>query len=156
MKQFITYKDQPTLKISDIDAVIKSRDKVGEGGRYILFVFNNEAMNTTNLDWRFSSKKERDKVYDEVIRELDVIIIDPDQKRYTVTVGDDPYAAIREYEKTLGLQTIPIIGLTAAADTETKERCLSHGMSGYMTKPITKQQIKDVLIKYDLNKEENH
>ena len=53
---------------------------------------------------------------------------------------------IRELEKTGELQThIPIIGLTANAMQEDRERCARAGMDDYVTKPVSVEQFARVL-----------
>src|SRR5207237_338235 len=51
---------------------------------------------------------------------------------------------IREYEKNSGVR-IPIIAMTAHAMKGDKERCLDSGMDAYVAKPITSEQVADVL-----------
>lgn len=38
-----------------------------------------------------------------------------------------------------------IVALTANSDEATKEQCLSHGMAGMITKPISLNTLRDVL-----------
>ncbi len=56
---------------------------------------------------------------------------------------------IRELEKTGELQThIPIIGLTANAMQEDRERCAKAGMDDYVTKPVSVEQFARVLSRW--------
>ena len=56
---------------------------------------------------------------------------------------------IRELEKTGELQThIPIIGLTANAMQEDRERCARAGMDDYVTKPVNVEQFARVLSRW--------
>lgn len=60
------------------------------------------------------------------------------------------YEATHEIRKLeIGYNT-PIIALTAGTVKEEKERCLSVGMDDYLTKPIIKGSIEQVLLKWSL------
>ena len=48
----------------------------------------------------------------------------------------DGYEAIAEMKKDMHLNKIPVISVTAQAMTGDKERCLSAGADGYVSKPI--------------------
>jgi CheY-like chemotaxis protein len=58
------------------------------------------------------------------------------------------------YETTLELKkkqkfcNIPIIALTAGTTDGEKEKCLETGMNDYISKPIDKEQLKNVLNKW--------
>ncbi len=54
---------------------------------------------------------------------------------------------IREYEKELNLSPCYIIGMTAHALKEDKERCISAGMNDYISKPFNPEDLKDKLNK---------
>ncbi|MGO9640195.1 MAG: PAS domain S-box protein [Candidatus Acidiferrales bacterium] len=54
--------------------------------------------------------------------------------------GFEAATAIRERERSLGTH-LPIIGVTAHAMEGYRERCLSAGMDGYVTKPIRTQEL---------------
>ena len=41
--------------------------------------------------------------------------------------------------------TTPIIAMTAAADEETRQRCRQSGMNGYLSKPVTIEQLREML-----------
>ena len=58
-------------------------------------------------------------------------------------------AAIRKGEMKNG-KHIPIIAMTAHAMTGDKERCLGAGMDDYITKPIRREQLSDVLKRWSL------
>jgi two-component system sensor histidine kinase/response regulator len=58
-------------------------------------------------------------------------------------------AALREKEKEKGDGIRqPVIALTAHAMKGDEERCLAAGMDGYLTKPISPQELDEVLEKY--------
>ena len=49
--------------------------------------------------------------------------------------------------KEMGL-TIPIIAMTAHALPEEKEKCVSYGMTDYISKPIKEADLHDMITKY--------
>jgi signal transduction histidine kinase/ActR/RegA family two-component response regulator len=55
---------------------------------------------------------------------------------------------IRQRERSNGWETTPIIAVTAQAMQGDRERCLSAGMSDYVTKPIAFDAIADLLSKW--------
>jgi CheY-like chemotaxis protein len=60
----------------------------------------------------------------------------------------DGYAAtrrIREREERLGLPRVPILALTADAFTENAQRAVAAGMDGYLAKPYTHAQLRELL-----------
>jgi two-component system, sensor histidine kinase and response regulator len=61
--------------------------------------------------------------------------------------GFEATAAIREQEKVSGAH-LPIIAMTAHAMVGDKERCLSMGMDGYLTKPIRREELTAILKRY--------
>ncbi|WP_222983376.1 response regulator [Flagellimonas meishanensis] len=63
--------------------------------------------------------------------------------------GYDATQKIRQMEK--GDTRVPIIALTARSIKGEKERCLEHGMDGYVTKPVVYETLKDVLSEYLLS-----
>ena len=78
---------------------------------------------------------------------FDLILMDvqmPDMDGFATT------AAIRTRESASG-QRVPIIAMTAHAMKGDRERCLSAGMDGYVSKPIRAQElfsaIQEVLVK---------
>jgi len=59
--------------------------------------------------------------------------------------GYDATLEIRRKEKT---KHIPIIALTAGVLNGEKEKCIEHGMSDYLTKPIIQSELEKVLLKW--------
>lgn len=60
----------------------------------------------------------------------------------------DGFAAarrIRRWEKRMNLPNVPIIALTADALDETRARATEAGMNGYLTKPMSMDQLRSVL-----------
>jgi len=53
---------------------------------------------------------------------------------------------IRERERHDG-RHVPIVAMTASAMAGDRERCVDAGMDEYVTKPITKDRLRDVLLK---------
>jgi CheY-like chemotaxis protein len=68
--------------------------------------------------------------------QFDVILMDvqmPVMDGLTATIK------IREMERDASEEHIPIIGLTAGAMQEDKEKCLAAGMSHYLPKPVSRE-----------------
>jgi CheY-like chemotaxis protein len=59
---------------------------------------------------------------------------------------------IREAEGATGAR-VPIVALTAYAMAGDKERFLSSGMDAYLAKPITVEQLREVLNSHGANNE---
>lgn len=59
----------------------------------------------------------------------------------------DGYTTTRHIRQTLGL-TVPIVALTANALTHERENCLRRGMSDYLTKPFTRQELMLMISQY--------
>ncbi|MEO8030519.1 MAG: response regulator, partial [Gemmatimonadota bacterium] len=53
----------------------------------------------------------------------------------------DGFAATRVIRKLPGMDTLPIIALTAHALSGERERCLAQGMNGYVAKPFRPQEL---------------
>jgi two-component system, sensor histidine kinase and response regulator len=61
--------------------------------------------------------------------------------------GMEATTIIREKEKKNGKHQ-PIVALTAHALTGDRDRCLTAGMDGYLTKPIRPQELDQILDSY--------
>ena len=57
----------------------------------------------------------------------------------------DGYEATRRIRQIKGLESIPIIAITAHAMTEERERCLEAGMNGHVAKPFDPEDLLSVL-----------
>jgi len=73
---------------------------------------------------------------------IDLILMDcmmPGMDGYTST------RLIREEEKQLGQEHIPIVALTADIQQDNRDRCLAAGMDDYLTKPFRMEMLQAVL-----------
>ena len=62
--------------------------------------------------------------------------------------GFEATARWRRYEQEQGLTPLPVIALTANAIVGDRERCLERGMSDYLSKPFSTEQLYDVLARW--------
>ena len=56
--------------------------------------------------------------------------------------------AIREHERRQGLKRVPIVALTANLQNDSPQRCREAGMDDWMLKPLTLQQLHQVLVRW--------
>ncbi|PKN36200.1 MAG: hybrid sensor histidine kinase/response regulator, partial [Deltaproteobacteria bacterium HGW-Deltaproteobacteria-20] len=56
--------------------------------------------------------------------------------------GFEATAIIREQ---LGMRHLPIVAMTAHATTGDRDRCLAKGMDEYLSKPLERRRLEDVL-----------
>ncbi len=80
-------------------------------------------------------EKVKEKTYDLILMDCQMPYLD----------GYDTTKELRLNKKT---ENIPIIGLTAFAMPEDKEKCLAVGMSDYLSKPFTLKQINESLMRW--------
>ncbi len=92
------------------------------------------------------------KDYNEAARPIDYILMDihmPEMDGFAAT------KAVRQYleknEKSISKQ-VPIIALTANAFPEDKEKCIKAGMDDHLAKPFEQDQLKEVLLKWQMLK----
>ncbi len=64
--------------------------------------------------------------------------------------GFEATARIRETEASKNIHT-PIIALTANAMNGDRERCLAAGMDGYISKPVSRDELLDTIARFALN-----
>ena len=76
----------------------------------------------------------RKKTFDMVLMDVQMPVMD----------GLQATQAIRELEGAAGRHT-PVIGMTAHASAEDRERCLEAGMDGYLTKPVNLSDLDKIL-----------
>ncbi|TXH73739.1 MAG: response regulator, partial [Thiothrix sp.] len=60
----------------------------------------------------------------------------------------DGYQTTQLIRNDLGLHTLPIVALTAHAIAGERERCLAAGMSDYLAKPFSIQELEGILVKW--------
>ena len=59
----------------------------------------------------------------------------------------DGYSAMSEIRKISGLESLPIIALTAKAMAEDRAKCMAHGASDYLSKPIDIAELHRIMAK---------
>jgi PAS domain S-box-containing protein len=79
-----------------------------------------------------------------IVNNPDIILMDVQMPELS---GIEATIEIREYEKDKG-NRIPIVALTAGAVMGEKERCLEAGMDDFMTKPVDRDALQEMLRKY--------
>ncbi|MBF0421830.1 MAG: response regulator [Magnetococcales bacterium] len=60
----------------------------------------------------------------------------------------DGYTATSHIRKDHDIENIPIIAMTAHALVGDREKCLAVGMNGYISKPIERKQLYDILLRW--------
>jgi len=85
------------------------------------------------------------KLFTAKSREFDMILMDVEMPGM-----DGPRATKRI--RSLGHADVPIVAMTAHALKEDKERCLESGMNDYLSKPIRKDLLLEMVAKWTHNK----
>jgi|GEM_PF-1890235 len=80
----------------------------------------------------------QNKQYDIIVMDINMPIMD----------GYEASKTIRLVEKRNHKKTVPIIAMTANAMRGDKEKCLNAGMDDYVAKPLKKNQLKEILLKW--------
>ena len=89
----------------------------------------------------------------EAVRAVCAAILEP----YDLTLMDcqmpvmngwDATRTIQEYEQRHGLARAPVVALTANAMDGDRDRCLAAGMDDYLSKPIDRRQLAQVIARY--------
>lgn len=78
-------------------------------------------------------------------RQFDLVFMDV---QMPVMDGYSATKAIRDSNSTVMQHDISIIALTANALSGDRDKCLAVGMNDYMSKPFTKQELKNMLVKW--------
>jgi osomolarity two-component system sensor histidine kinase NIK1 len=90
-----------------------------------------------------------DSTYDLILMDINMPILD----------GVGAFKQIREFEKNSKIAETPVIALTANAIKGDKEKFLSLGMDGYLSKPINTRELSsifEIYLKGNLNKKKAH
>jgi len=69
--------------------------------------------------------------------------------------GHEATKRIRELEAEMGRARTPIVALTAHTLKGDRDLCLEVGMDDYMSKPVSVQNVKDMLVKWDITERED-
>jgi two-component system sensor histidine kinase/response regulator len=80
-----------------------------------------------------------------VDRDVDLVLMDV---HMPVLNGLEATRQIREFEKQHGLSPIPVIAMTASALTRDRENCKVAGMNDFMSKPVKRQDLDQVLAQW--------
>jgi CheY-like chemotaxis protein len=75
----------------------------------------------------------KSKHYDLILMDVQMPVMD----------GLTATQTIRKCEEENKFDTIPIIGMTAHALVEDRQKCIDSGMTDYLSKPIDSQQLKE-------------
>jgi len=84
-------------------------------------------------DGKEAIEKVKNKVYDIVF--MDLVMPETDGMQATVEI------------RALGY-TLPIVAMTATANSKTKSKAISTGMNDYIIKPVKLESIRNILLKW--------
>lgn len=87
-----------------------------------------------------SSGEEAVKIMKE--EELDAVLMDCHLPEIS---GMEATRQIRDFEKEMGKDELPIVAVTADVLEDTKKKCFEAGMKHYLTKPVTKANLQQIL-----------
>ncbi len=76
-----------------------------------------------------------------IANDFDIVFMDVQMPEMD---GNEATKAIRRFEKTTNRHTA-VVGLTAGALTEEREKCLNSGMDEFLTKPIESAKLKETI-----------
>ncbi len=123
----------------------------------ILVVEDNE-MNRRYLKGLF---KRWNVAYDMAINGKEALAV-ADRERFDLILMDIQMPVMNGYDATIAIRNshnpnknTPIVALTASALMDQREKALSLGMNGHITKPFTPNQLKDGIYKYVIIDEED-
>ena len=62
--------------------------------------------------------------------------------------GHEATRSIRESQRKGKMPQVPIIGLTASAMADDREKCLASGMDDYLSKPVNSERLREWIDRY--------
>ncbi|WP_417514651.1 response regulator [Marinobacter sp.] len=98
--------------------------------------FNTETV--TNGEEALNKVRNSHQGYDVILMDCQMPVMD----------GYETTRYIREWEISSGLGRTPIIALTADVLPETQQNCLKSGMDDYLSKPVRKENLREVLVRW--------
>ena len=127
---------------------------IAEDDKYNRIILNDYFINTYHRvdiveNGKLAFEKFKANNYDFVLMDIQMPIMDG----YTTT------QEIRKWENKINKSPAPIVALTAYAFKEDVEKCIQAGCTGYISKPVKKQALLDIITKYTgviTRKENNH
>jgi signal transduction histidine kinase/CheY-like chemotaxis protein len=131
-----------TKKFSNLKVLVVEDNIINQ--KLIIKILNNIGLQVTvanNGEEAVRLRKEKD--YDIIFMDIQMPVMD----------GVEATQKILEYERQKGLSHIPIIAVTANALVGDREKYMSHGMDGYITKPVDIPKIEEFIIKFCDNKD---
>lgn len=144
INELLTTDNQPTILLAEDNEInaLLARTILAKLGVEVEHVSNGEAA------------VEMVKTYNESSRTIDYILMDihmPEMDGFTATKNIRKYLGKNENSIS---KYIPIIALTANAFPEDREKCLKVGMDDHLAKPFEQEQLKELLLKWKMGKQE--